>query len=39
MATVFSDQNGVLLVDFMPHRTTINTAAYCGTRKRLWHAI
>jgi histone-lysine N-methyltransferase SETMAR len=39
IATVFWDRKGVLLVDFMPHGTTINTAAYCETLKRLKHAI
>jgi hypothetical protein len=34
MATVFWDQKGVLLGDFVPHRTTINTAAYCEILKR-----
>jgi histone-lysine N-methyltransferase SETMAR len=39
MATVFWDRKGVLLVDFMPHGTTINTAAYCETLKMLRRAI
>jgi histone-lysine N-methyltransferase SETMAR len=39
MPTVFWDRKGVLLVDFMPHGTTINAAAYCETLKRLRRAI
>ena len=31
MATVFWDQKGVLLIDFMPTGTTINADAYCET--------
>jgi len=38
MATVFWDRKGVLLVNYMPHRTTVNAAAYCET-KRLRYAI
>jgi hypothetical protein len=39
MATVFWHRKWVLLVDFMPHGTTINAAAYCETLKRLRRAI
>jgi histone-lysine N-methyltransferase SETMAR len=39
MTPVFWDRKGVLLVDFMPHGTTINAAAYCETLKRLRRAI
>ena len=31
MASVFWDRQGVLLVDFMPHNTTINADAHCAT--------
>jgi hypothetical protein len=34
MTNVFWDRKGVLLVDFMPHGTTINAAAYCETLER-----
>lgn len=39
MATVFWDRRGVLLVDFMPRGTTINSDAYCATLKKLRRAI
>lgn len=39
MATVFWDRNGVLLVDFMPKGTTINSESYCETLKKLRRAI
>ncbi|XP_023228571.1 histone-lysine N-methyltransferase SETMAR-like [Centruroides sculpturatus] len=39
MCTVFWDRYGVLLVDFLPHRETINSAAYCETLKKLRRAI
>lgn len=39
MATVFWDRHGVLLVDFMPQGTTINSAAYCATLRKLRRAI
>lgn len=39
MATVFWDQKGVLLLDFMQPGTTINAAAYCETLQRLRRAI
>ena len=38
MASVFWDHQGVLLVDFMPHNTTINADAHCATL-RLCKAI
>jgi len=39
MCTVFCDRQGVLLVEFLPHGTTINSAVYCETLKKLRHAI
>jgi len=39
MATVFWDQKGVLLVEFMEPGTTINAAVYCDTLRRLRRAI
>jgi hypothetical protein len=39
MATIYWNWKGVLLVDFTPHGTTINTAAYCETLKGLRHPI
>lgn len=33
MATVFWDQQGVILVEFMPKETTINSEAYVNTEK------
>jgi hypothetical protein len=39
MATVFWDVHGVLLVDFTPPGSTINTAAYQENLKRLKEAI
>jgi hypothetical protein len=39
MATVFWDQKGVLLVEFMSQGTNINAEAYCATPRRLWRAI
>lgn len=39
MATVFWDRKGVLLVDFMPTGTTINSERYCETLKKLRRAI
>ncbi|KAJ4444974.1 hypothetical protein ANN_06773 [Periplaneta americana] len=35
MATVFFDSQGLLLVDIMPHGTTINSDAYVATLKKL----
>jgi len=37
--TVFWDRQGVLLVEFLPQGTTINSAVYCETLKKLRHAI
>ncbi|GFT31997.1 HTH_48 domain-containing protein [Trichonephila clavipes] len=39
MATVFWDQCGVFLVDFMPQGTTINSSAYCATLWKLRRAL
>jgi len=39
MATVFWDRKGVLLIDFMPPGTTINSDRYCDTLKKLRRAI
>lgn len=39
MATVFWDRQGVLLVEFMPRGTTINSNTYCETLKKLRRAI
>ena len=39
MASVFWDSKGVLLVDFMPSNTTINSDAYCATLECLRRAI
>lgn len=39
MATVFWDQQGVLLVEFMQPGTTITAAVYCETLQRLRRAI
>jgi len=39
MCTVFWDRQGVLLVEFLPQGTTINSAVYCETMKKLRHAI
>jgi hypothetical protein len=39
MATVFWDVHGVLLVDFTPPGSTINSTAYQETLKRLKEAI
>ena len=38
MCTIFWDRQGVLLAEFLPQGTTINTAVYCKTLK-LTHAI
>jgi hypothetical protein len=35
----FLDRQGVLLVEFLPKDTTINSTAYCETMKKLRHAI
>ncbi|GFX52542.1 transposase [Trichonephila clavipes] len=46
MASVFWDRRGVLLVDFFPQGTTINSGAYCPTLRKLrrvlqnkWHGM
>ncbi|GFV51046.1 uncharacterized protein TNCV_4635931 [Trichonephila clavipes] len=39
MATVFLDRRGVLLEDFMPRGTTINSGAYCATLQKLRRAL
>lgn len=39
MVTVFWDAKGILLVDFMERGTTITSAVYCETLKRLRRAI
>jgi len=36
---VFWDRQGVLLVEYLPLGTTINSAVYCETLKKLRHAI
>jgi hypothetical protein len=39
MCTVFWDRKGVLLVEFLPQGTTINSAVYCETMKKLRRAV
>jgi hypothetical protein len=39
MCTVFWDRQGVLLVEFLPKGTTINSAVYCETLKKVRRAI
>lgn len=39
MATVFWDRKGILLIDFMPPGTTINSDKYCDTLWKLRRAI
>ena len=39
ICTVFWDRQGVLLVEFLLQGTTINSAVYCETLKKLRHAI
>jgi histone-lysine N-methyltransferase SETMAR len=39
MASVFWDRRGVLLIEFMPRGTTINSTSYCKTSKKLRRAI
>ena len=36
---VLWDRQNVLLVEFLPQGTTINSAVYCETLKKLWRAI
>ena len=38
MCTLFWDRQGVLLVEFLPQGTTINSAVYYETLKQLRHA-
>ena len=39
MCTIFWDRQGVLLVEFLPQGTAINSAVYCETLKKLKCAI
>jgi len=39
MCTVFWDRQGVLLLEFLPRGTTINSAVYCETLKHLRREI
>ncbi|GBN77800.1 Histone-lysine N-methyltransferase SETMAR [Araneus ventricosus] len=39
MVTVFWDAEGILLIEFMTHETTINSEVYCRTLKKLKRAI
>jgi len=39
VCTVFWDRQSVLLVEFLPQGTTINSAVYCEMLKKLRHAI
>ena len=39
MCTVFWGRQGILLVEFLPQGTTINSAVYCATLKKLRRAI
>ena len=39
MCTIFWDRQGVLLVEFLPQGTTINSAVYCETLKKLRRAV
>ena len=39
MCTVFWDRKGILLVDFLPQRSTINAGVYRDTLKKLHRAI
>uniref|UniRef100_A0A1B6CNN9 Mos1 transposase HTH domain-containing protein n=1 Tax=Clastoptera arizonana TaxID=38151 RepID=A0A1B6CNN9_9HEMI len=39
MATVFWDNKGVLLIDYLPHGTTITAARYCELLQQLRRAI
>jgi len=39
MCTVFWDRQGVLLVEFLPQGTKINSAVYCETLKKLRYVI
>ena len=39
MCTIFWDRQGILLVEFLPQGTTINSAVYCETLKKPRRAI
>ncbi|KAG8231260.1 hypothetical protein J437_LFUL011114 [Ladona fulva] len=39
MTTVIWDRKGILLVDFMPQKTTINSDRYCNSLRKLIRAI
>jgi hypothetical protein len=39
MVTVVWDCEGLLLCDFLPPETTINSEKYCGTLEKLHKAI
>jgi len=39
MSTIFWDRQGVLLVEFLPQGTTINSSVYCEILKKLRCAI
>ena len=39
LVTVFWDMQGVLLVNFAQHGTTVNAAAYIQTLVKLHHAL
>jgi hypothetical protein len=39
MCTVFWDRQGVLLVEFLPQGTAINSTAYCENMKKLCHMV
>ncbi|GFU65556.1 histone-lysine N-methyltransferase SETMAR [Trichonephila clavipes] len=39
MATMFWDERGVFLVDFMAQGTTINSGTYCATLRKLRRAL
>jgi histone-lysine N-methyltransferase SETMAR len=36
---VFWDRKGILLVEFLPQGSTVNTGIYCHTLKKLHHAV
>lgn len=39
MCTVFWDRKGILLIDFLPRRATVNADRYCETLRKLRRAI
>ncbi|GFX02817.1 histone-lysine N-methyltransferase SETMAR [Trichonephila clavipes] len=39
MATVFWDRSGVLMMNFMPQETRVNSSAYCETLRKLQRAL